>query len=130
MADNTSQASTANMMAFGQFGSSFITGDGANVDLNGGSATRYISAIQFLTDTQFQALENMNGEIGSVSSVTAENDHDNTTSGFGTAANAVDLSVGSSGATFPKGLTIYGKWDYVELHSGTCICYFAPRQKG
>ena len=129
MADNTSQASTANMMAFGQFGSSFITGDGANVNLRTGS-TRYISAIQFLAATQFQALENMNGEIGSVSTVTAENDHDNATSGFGAAADAVDLTVGSSGATFPAGLTIYGKWDYVELHSGTCICYFAPRQKG
>lgn len=130
MADNSSQASTANMMAFGQFGSSFITGDGANVDLNGGSATRYICAIQFLADTVFQALENMNGEIGSVSTVTAENNHDDATSGFGAAADAVDLSVGGSGATFPKGLTIYGKWDFVELHSGTCICYFAPRQKG
>jgi len=118
------------MMAFGQFGSSFITGDGANVDLNGGSATRYIAAIQFLAGTQFQALENMNGEVGSVSTVTAENDHDNATSGFGAAANAVDLTVGASGVTFPAGLIIYGRWDYVELHSGTCICYFAPRQKG
>ena len=28
--------------------------------------------------------------------------------------------------TFPKGVTIYGKWDHVELNSGSCLCYLAP----
>ena len=32
-----------------------------------------------------------------------------------------------SGTTFPKGITIYGMYDYVELHSGDVICYVAPR---
>ena len=62
--------------------------------------------------------------------MTAENDHDSTTGGFGDAGNATDLSVGASGQVFPKGITVFGQWDYVELHSGACICYFAPRQKG
>ena len=28
--------------------------------------------------------------------------------------------------TIPKGVTIYGKWDYLELNGGSCICYLAP----
>jgi len=28
---------------------------------------------------------------------------------------------------FPIGMTIYGMYDYVELHSGDVICYVAPR---
>jgi len=132
MADNTANPATANMVAFGQFGSSFLDGDGDIVNLRSGDGdvTRYVSSISFLEDTQFQALENLNGEIGSFSTVTAENDHDSTTGGFGDAGNATDLSIGSSGQVFPKGLTVFGRWDYVELHSGACICYFASRQKG
>jgi hypothetical protein len=132
MADNSANTATANMMAFGQFGSSLLDSDGDNVDLNGGSATRYVCAIQFLADTVFEELQNINGEIGSISTVTAENNHDDATAGFGAAANAIDVIKGSSATThtFPKGLTIYGRWDYVELHSGLCICYFAPRMKG
>lgn len=126
MADNTSNPATYNMMAFGQFGSSFLTGDGDIVDLNGDSATRYVGAITMLDDTQFQALENINGEVGSISSVTAENDHDGAL-GFGEAGNATNVA---NSHTFPKGVTIYGRWDYVELHSGACVCYFAPRLKG
>ena len=33
----------------------------------------------------------------------------------------------TSSHTFPKGITIYGMWDNVELNSGACICYVAPR---
>jgi hypothetical protein len=32
-----------------------------------------------------------------------------------------------SGTEFPAGTTIYGMYDYVELHSGSIICYVAPR---
>ena len=39
MADNTANPATANMVAFGQFGSSFLDGDGDKVDLDGGSWT-------------------------------------------------------------------------------------------
>ena len=111
----------------GQYGSSYLTGDGDVVDLNGGSATRYVIAITMMGDTTFQHLQNINGEIGSISTVTAENDHDHDTLGFGEAGNATDVGTGH---TFPKGVTIYGKWDYVELNSGSCVCYFAPRGQG
>jgi len=112
--------------SMGQYGSSYLDGDSDVVDLNGSSATRYVCSITFLEDTQFQALENLGGEIGSFSTVTAENNHDDATNGFGEAGNATDLSVGASGQVFPKGITVFGRWDYVELHSGACICYFAP----
>ena len=113
--------------SLGQYGSSYLDGDGDVVDLNGSSPTRYVCSITFLEDTQFQALENLGGEIGSFSTVTAENNHDSTSNGIGEAGNATDLTVGSSGQIFPKGITVFGRWDYVELHSGACICYFAVR---
>jgi len=127
MADNTANGATFNMFTTGQFGSSLLNGDGDIVDLNGGSATRYVGAITMLSDTTFEALENLNGEIGSISTVTSENDHDSATGGFGEAGNATDVT---SSITFPKGVTIYGRWDFVELAGGSCICYYAARQKG
>tara|TARA_R110002020_G_scaffold70653_1_gene183299 strand:+ start:887 stop:1255 length:369 start_codon:yes stop_codon:yes gene_type:complete len=105
----------------GQYGSSFITGDGAIVDLNGDTATMFVIAITMLADTTFQNLQNYKGQIGSISTVTAENDHD---ARFGAAGNATDITTSH---TFPKGVTIFGKWDFVELNSGTCVCYFAPQ---
>lgn len=116
--------------SLGQYGSSFLTGDGGadgTCDLNGDSATRYVYAITFLASTRFQALENLGGEVGSISTVTAENDHDHATEGFGAAGNATDIVAGGSGTQFPQGITIYGRWDYVELHEGSCICMFAPK---
>ena len=133
MANNASQQSTANMMAFGQFGSSYLTGDGDKVNLRqgGGDVVRYVCSITFLEDTQFQALENLNGVIGSFSTITDENKHNATDgTGFGADEVGTNLTIGSSGQVFPTGVTIFGKWDLVELHSGACICYFAPRQKG
>lgn len=105
----------------GQYGSSFITGDGGTVRLNGSSATMYVIAITMLADTTFENLQNYKGQIGSISTVTAENDHD---AKFGAADNATDITTSH---TFPKGVTIFGKWDLVELNSGTCVCYFAPQ---
>lgn len=114
--------------SMGQYGSSFLDGDGDSVDLNGSSATRYICSITFITDVVFQEIQTLGGEIGSISTVIAENNHDDATNGFGAAANAIDIIKGGTATThvFPKGLTIFGRWDYVELHSGMCICYFAP----
>ena len=105
----------------GQYGSSFITGDGGTVDLNGTSSTMFVIAITMLADTTFQTLQTYKGEIKSISTVTAENDHD---AEFGAASNATDITTSH---TFPKGVTIFGRWDFVELNSGTCVCYFAPQ---
>ena len=105
----------------GQYGSSFITGDGGTVDFNGTSSTMFVIAITMLADTTFQNLQTYKGEIKSISTVTAENDHD---AEFGAESNATDITTAH---TFPKGVTIFGRWDFVELNSGTCVCYFAPQ---
>ena len=110
--------------SLGQYGSSYLNGDGDIVDLNGGSATRYVIAITMMEGTTFQNLQNMDGEIGSISTVAAECDHDHVDLGFGEAGNATTVTTSHS---FAVGTTIYGKWDYVELNSGSCVCYFAPR---
>ena len=38
-----------------------------------------------------------------------------------------DGKVVTTSHTFPKGVTLYGMYDFVELNSGACICYVAPR---
>tara|TARA_R100000426_G_scaffold33857_1_gene27460 strand:- start:6749 stop:7123 length:375 start_codon:yes stop_codon:yes gene_type:complete len=112
--------------SLGQYGSTYLDGDDDLIDLSGSSATRYICSITFLEDTQFHDLETLGGEVGSFSTLTAENDLDDATNGIGASANGTDLSVDASGQVFPKGITVFGRWDKVELHSGACICYFAP----
>lgn len=112
--------------SLGQYGSTYLAGDDDLIDLSGSSATRYICSITFLEDTQFHDLETLGGEVGAFSTVTAENDLDHATDGIGASANGRDLSVDASGQVFPKGITVFGRWDKVELHSGACICYFAP----
>ena len=112
----------ADEAAFGQYGSSYLNGDGDLIDLT--SSTKvFICAITMCEDTTFQKLENLGGDIRSISTVTAENDHDHSTGGFGASANSTDVA---NTHTFKTGVTIYGKWDHVELNSGGCICYYAP----
>ena len=130
--------------SLGQYGSTLLLGDNDLIDLSGSSATRYICSITFLEDTQFQNLQNLGGEIGSFttealhdletlggeigsfSTVTAENNLDDAVDGIGASGNGTDLVQDASGQVFPKGITVFGRWDKVELHSGACICYFAP----
>ena len=111
--------------SLGQYGSTYLDGDGDLIDLSGSSATRYVCSITFLEDTQFQALENLGGEIGSFTNESL-NDLDHATDGIGASADGTDLVQDASGQVFPKGITVFGRWDKVELHSGACICYFAP----
>jgi hypothetical protein len=110
--------------AFGQYGSQYLTGDGDIADFTGATASMRIIAISFLEDTQVHDLETFEGGVGSISTVTAENTHNTS---FGAANVATDVGQDGSSPTFPKGLTIYGSWDKIELHSGSCIIYLAPR---
>ena len=108
----------------GDFGSCYITGDGQKVDLDGGSATAYVCAIYVVTAVKFQVLANTNGDVRNISTITAENVR---TTQFGAATESTDLGTGASSVEWPAGTWLYGKWDNVELHSGSCICYLAPR---
>ena len=128
---------------FGQFGSTFLSGDGSKLDLSDDGvdppvAKYYINAIQFITATQFQKLEVLDGGVdlglGNTHFVSTEDtaevgviDTD-----WGAVTNLGDndakpIVAGGSGTTFPVGMTIYGMWDNVELHAGSCILYVAPR---
>tara|TARA_R110001599_G_C12143866_1_gene650850 strand:- start:831 stop:1193 length:363 start_codon:yes stop_codon:yes gene_type:complete len=116
------QNSTEVAYGFGQLGSSFIDTTGAHTPPTG----KVIIAIQFLEDTTLAVL------VADISQ------HDPTpvagNTGYFSHTTAVQAVHGSgsdetdSGTTFPKGLTIYGRWTSVELTgasaAGGIICYF------
>ena len=100
--------------SFGQYGSVYLNGDGAQLDLDSSIATRYIIAITMMEDVTFQTITTLDGVIGSIST-----DDTNETQ-------IDDALAITTSHTFPKGVTIYGKWDFVELNAGSCLCYLAP----
>tara|TARA_R110001583_G_scaffold57672_3_gene172483 strand:- start:2776 stop:3192 length:417 start_codon:yes stop_codon:yes gene_type:complete len=129
------QNSTNVAYGFGQFGSTFLKGNGAFLNLTSATAKYYICAVTMVTDVAFEALESLDGGAGMGMGDTAF---------IGTDALAVDVRWDANDAgttnetsdvadvivnadTFPKGMTIYGMWDKVELHSGSAIVYVAPR---
>ena len=112
--------------SFGQFGSVYLNGDGAKLDSNAANSTRFVIAIQFMADTTFEDIQTLDGLVGSISDVTSELDVGGS---FGAVTNESTTSNQDTIATshtFPKGITIYGKWDYIELNGGSCVCYLAP----
>ena len=111
--------------SFGHYGSTYL-GAGVTLDLTGSSATRYIVAILItLDDSAIATLESLNGEVGMLSTVTAENDLNHETDGIGAGGNGTDLS---SSVTFKAGTVLYGKWDKIITHSSSAmIVYFAPK---
>ena len=129
------QNSTQVAYGFGQFGSTFLKGDGAKLLLTASTAKYYVSAITMVTEVTFQALESLDGGVNMGMGDTAFVGTDVHT--VDTYWNAEDIDtttesnddadpIGTSD-TFPAGLTIYGMWDNVELNSGSCIVYVAPR---
>ena len=129
------QNSTDVAYGFGQFGSTFLKGDGAKLLLTASTAKYYVCAITMITDVTFQTLESLDGGVGMGMGDTAF---------VGTETLAIDTMWNAAAAdttnetnedsdpiatadTFPKGVTIYGMWDNVELNSGSAIVYVAPR---
>ena len=126
------QNSTEVAYGFGQFGSTYLTGDGAKLDLDGDSAKYYVNAITFTEDTTFQTLgildAGVNLGMGNTHFVSTEDTQTlDTDWGAETDASDDDGKVVTTSHTFPKGVTLYGMYDFVELNSGACICYVAPR---
>ncbi len=116
--------------SFGSYGSVYLNGDGAILDLDGATANRFIMAITMMEDVTFQKIQTLDGVIGSISSDgSTETQIDDAfgavTSWTSGTSNNDALSITTS-HVFPKGVTIYGKWDYVDLNSGACLCYLAP----
>ena len=130
------QNSTDVAYGFGQFGSTFLKGDGAKLLLTAATAKYYVCAITMITDVAFEALESLDGGVGMGMANTAFVGTDviaidvawNTTADVDTTAETNDDSDAIVNAdVFPKGITIYGMWDNVELHSGSDVVYVAPR---
>tara|TARA_R100001594_G_scaffold54976_1_gene88606 strand:+ start:28 stop:444 length:417 start_codon:yes stop_codon:yes gene_type:complete len=129
------QNSTDTAYNFGQFGSTFLKGDGAKLLLTASTAKYYVCAITMVTDVAFQALENLDGGVqlgmpntSFVSTEAMAVDTDwNAAAADTTAETNEDSDPITTSDTFPAGLTIYGMWDNVELHSGSAIVYVAPR---
>jgi hypothetical protein len=105
--------SNFNTAAFGQHGSAHL--DTLNTDLTCPTGKVFV-AITMLEDTTFNQLEAVdNGTTGgSFGSDGTDNDYD----GKG---NFVTTST-----IFPKGLTIYGEWDTIDIASGKIIAYWGP----
>ena len=112
--------------SFGQFGSVYLTGDGALLDLDGSSANRFIIAITMITDVTFQKMQTLDGLVGSVTTSTDEDDAGDQFGALTNESTNTNMDTITSSDTFPKGITVYGKWDHIELNSGSCVCYLAP----
>ena len=123
---------------FGQMGSTFLSGDGAILDLSQTDAKYYVCAISVITaDTQFGGsglgILDAGVNLGLGNTHFASNEDTQTLdTDWGADTNAVDndsdlIVLDGSGTKFPAGFTLYGMYDYVELHAGDVICYVAPR---
>tara|TARA_R100001443_G_C3250917_1_gene153224 strand:- start:140 stop:556 length:417 start_codon:yes stop_codon:yes gene_type:complete len=129
------QNSTDVAYGFGQFGSTFLKGDGAKLLLTASTAKYYVCAITMVTDVAFQALESLDGGVNMGMGDTAFVGTDvlavdtmwNAAAADTTAETDEDADPITTSDTFPKGVTIYGMWDNVELHSGSAVVYVAPR---
>ena len=116
--------STEVSYGFGQMGSILITGTSNAVTIIGGDdtnatpagntnrTTKVFVAITFLEDTVFD-----NAGLTSDNNTIFINDT--------VASTGIDADGGAvtDGVTFPKGLTIYGRWTSILLDSGKCIAY-------
>ena len=129
------QNSTEVAYGFGQLGSTFLKGDGAKLLLTATTAKYYVSAITMITDVTFQALESLDGGVNMGMGDTAFVGTDvlaidtmwNAAAADTTAETIEDADAIATADTFPKGVTIYGMWDNVELNSGSAVVYVAPR---
>ena len=130
------QNSTNVAYSFGQFGSTFLKGDGAKLLLTASTAKYYVCAITMVTDVAFDKLESLDGGVNMGMGDTAFVGTDvlaldtmwNKTADTDTTAETNDdADPITTSDVFPKGVTIYGMWDNVELHSGSAVVYVAPR---
>ena len=121
--------STEVSYGFGQLGNAYTT---ASSDAIKPPTNKVFVAITMLLDTVFD----------SSGGLVAEQRVNNTITGsvtnnvyIGTEAAANDLAGGSEtvdegsggqvvdSVTFPKGITIYGRWSEIDVNSGACVAY-------
>ena len=115
----------------GQFGSVYLNGSASNIDLNGANANKYVGAITCMEDTTFTALENLDGTNLANRSISTVDGEDEIATPWGAETNETSdfAKIITTSHTFPKGITIYGRWDNVTVNSGSCVCYVFPLEK-
>ena len=129
--------STDTAWGFQQFGSTYLSGNGSILDLRGATSKYYVCAITVVTTMNIEELHILDGGVdlgmGNTHFISTE-DTQTLDTDWGAVTNLTDndgLVLGTGDGTdavdFPAGMTMYGMWDYVELHSGDVICYVAPR---
>jgi len=120
MAVNSTEVS----YGFGQMGSILITGTTNAVTLIGGRDSDSTPASNVnRTDKVFVAITFLADTVFDNSGLTSD---DNTMYPNDTVASTgIDANGGAvtDGVTFPKGVTIYGRWTSILLDSGSCIAY-------
>ena len=110
--------------SFGHYGSTYVPAS-TSLDLTGSTATHYVTAILIVADnSSFAALEALNGQVGMLSTVAAELDLNDVTTGIGAGADGTTIA----SIQLKSGMVLFGKWDLVTTSAAsTCICYFAPK---
>jgi len=115
-------------------GSTFLSGDGAQLDLTGATAKYYVCAITITANATFEILETLDGgerlglgDTHFASTDTATNQTLDTDWGAVTDDSNNDAQLITSSDTIAAGVTIFGMYDKVELNGGACICHVAPR---
>jgi hypothetical protein len=120
MAVNSTEVS----YGFGQMGSILITGTTNAVTLIGGRDSDSTPASNVnRTDKVFVAITFLADTVFDSAGLTSD---DNTMYPNDTVASTgIDANGGAvtDSVTFPKGVTIYGRWTSILLDSGSCIAY-------
>lgn len=105
--------SNANSAAFGQYGSSLLTSTGTDLTPPAGMYFVAITMLDECTFTDLETVHEANAGRGSFNTEVSD-DYD---------GNGDQLT---SSDAFPKGLTVYGEWDKINLASGSLIAYWGP----
>jgi hypothetical protein len=104
-------------VATGYFGSSYLDASGSDESLQNlavaSEAAHHCVAITMLDDCTFTTL-------------TPYSESTKHAAYIGTAANTAFGKQIATTDTFPKGVTIYGRWTAVTLNTGKAMCYVAP----
>ena len=104
---------------FGQLGSVFTSVDGAITP----PSNKVFIAITFLSDTTLDSTGGLVADTNHnscefIGTTVAAHDATTATTNSGTGGDAVDVN-----DSFPKGVTIFGRWTEIDVGSGMVIAY-------
>ena len=103
----------ASQASFGQLGSTHIDRTGTDYTCPSGMVFVAVTCLEDTTFTQLEAEDNTKyfGTDGTDQDVDGPGDYVTTST------------------VFPKGLTIYGRWDTIDLASGKVVAYYGPSKQ-